>query len=103
MQRPACACTCSRACWLQVADDVLSAALSPPAHLIVSTALTSVGGSHLDESTLNKDCEDLEAAQTAFRRALEWWPANGMALVGARAAARPKRPPTHPRVGVARC
>ena len=65
----------SRACSVQVADDALAAALSPPAHLIVSTALTSVGGGHLDESTINKDCKDLEAAQAAFRRALEWWPA----------------------------
>jgi len=57
-----------------VADEALTSALSPPADLIVSTALTSLGGMHLDTCTL-------EEARRCFRRSLSWWPGNGMALL----------------------
>jgi len=45
---------------------------TPPPPLIVSMALNSIGGSHLD-------AREHEEARAAFRQSIEWWPANGMA------------------------
>jgi hypothetical protein len=67
-----------------VADEALTSALSPPADLVVSTALTSLGGMHLDTCTL-------EEARRCFRRSLSWWPGNGMALLNLGDIERGKR------------
>ena len=53
-----------------VDDAALRNSPAPPAGLIVATALTSLGGLHLDASRL-------EESRRCFRRSLEWWPANG--------------------------
>ena len=49
-------------------------ARAPPSALAASTALNSLGGYALDAGALS-------AARAAFLRALELWPANGMALI----------------------
>ena len=55
-------------------EDFLASEATPPAGLIVSTALTSLGGLHLDASRL-------EDARSCFVRSLEYWKSNGMALL----------------------
>ena len=52
-------------------DETASAHDLPPAPLIISAALNSLGGLHLEASAL-------DAARGAFRRSLKHWPGNTM-------------------------
>ena len=64
-----------------MADAELLAAVVPPTAIIISSALTTLGGNHLDAASVEIGSAPLDRARAAFRRALVWWPSNGMALL----------------------
>ena len=57
-----------------VRDEAIVASATPPPSLLVSVALASVGLAHVEGGQLSE-------ARAALKRSVEWWPANGMALV----------------------